>query len=431
MDQDLAARNNRIQNPLSSQFAVSGCPTKSQAARIAIARAREEMGGVNQSEQDTARVATWRSTILALDTEAGSVVSIADPDVPGGAMNFRVQSMRINRDWSVDLVGKTVTASMYDATVGPKPADVSPSPVPAEPVRDSDVPPEPFFGANLPNSAPAGYLELVGLSFPSAENTRYISSGTFSVYYVEGNADAHLAAAISDTDASISVDAWGAIVTGDLIEIDGEVLLVGAVTDASADVTRAQKAAPSGSAGAAAAHAAGAEIRKVEIITRNESFPAGFFDGIGTEDVNPLLISWTLDIPLPNTRVLAADGVVMNPYGPSPVGTVNWTQTTDNGILVGNAAESASRKTIRVTSDCTLTAESQCVEADAALGSFTIRAPDAGAIRGVEITVTRVDATVHVVTIAAADGQTIGATGASSLDLVNQGDSISFEGSNA
>ena len=340
VDQDLAARNNRIQNPLSSQFAVSGCPTKSQAARLAIARAREEMGGVNQAEQDTARVATWRSTILALDTEAGSVVSIADPDVPGGTMNFRVQSMRINRDWSVDLIGKTVTASMYDVTVGPKPADVQPAPVPTESVRDSDVPPQPFFGANPPNYAPAGYLELVGLSFPDVVNTKYIYSGTFSVFYVEGNADAHLAAAMSSGDTTMTVDAWGSIATGDMLEVDGEIILIGTKTGTLASVTRAQKWDGVSSAGAPAAHSSGAELRKVETITRNENFPSGFFDGIGTPDVNPLLINWTLDIPLPGTRALAADAVVMNPYGPSPTGTANWTHTTDNGIVIGSAGGS-------------------------------------------------------------------------------------------
>jgi len=105
VDQDLAARNSRVQNPRASVFAVSGSPTKSQAARLGTVRASEEGGGVNQAEQDTARI-TWRSTMLALDTEVGSVVSFSDPDVPGGTMNFRVQSMRINADWSVDLVGK-------------------------------------------------------------------------------------------------------------------------------------------------------------------------------------------------------------------------------------------------------------------------------------------------------------------------------------
>jgi len=341
VDQDLAARNNRVQNPLASQFAVSGCPTKSQAARIAIVRSREEMGGVNQAEQDAARVATWRSTVLALDTEAGSVVSIADPDIPGGTMNFRVQSMRINRDWSVDLVGKTVTASMYDATVGPKPADVQPGPVPTESVRDSDVPHDLFFGASSSSYAPPGYLELIGLAFGDPTNTDTISSAAFAVYFVDDSltADGHLTAGITAGATSISVDGWGSISTGDMVIVDSEILLIGTKTGLSAAVTRAQKT--SGVSGGASAHSSGAALQKVLTVLRNEAFPPGFFYGIGTGDVNPQLIYWKADIALSNMRVLAADGYVVNAYGPSDTYTANWTGGLDNGILTGSPAASS------------------------------------------------------------------------------------------
>jgi hypothetical protein len=334
VDQELAARNGRVQNPLSSQFAVSGCPAKSQAARIVIARAREEMGGVNQAEQDAARNAVWRSTILALDTEAGSVASITDPDIPGGTMNFRVQSMRINRDWSVDLVGKTVTPSMYDHTVGPKPADVQPGPVPTEPTRDSDVPPPPIFGASP--SGPSGFLRLSTLAFESPENTRYISSGAFVIYYVDDAAptDVHLAADLAIDGTTLTVDGWGTIGTGDFVEIDGEILLIGTKTDNSAEVARAQKSDEL--SGLAEAHASGAPVRKVNIVTQTEVFPPRFFEGLGTPEVNPALVNWALDIPLPNTRVLVAEGCVANPYGQSATTVVNWTASTYRGLLIGS-----------------------------------------------------------------------------------------------
>ena len=139
-DQDHAARNNRSQNPLASTFALSGCSTKSQAGRLAIAREREELGGITQAEQDAARTMSLKTTILALETEAGMAVSVADADIPGGTGNFRIQRFQLNRDWSIDIQGQSVTPSMYDWTTGPKPADVSPAPIPAETPRPSGLP---------------------------------------------------------------------------------------------------------------------------------------------------------------------------------------------------------------------------------------------------------------------------------------------------
>jgi hypothetical protein len=196
-DQDHAARNKRSQNPLAATFPLSGCSTKSQAARLAIVREREELGGITQAEQDGARVVSLKTTILALETEAGMVVSVEDPDMPGahgtcdvsgtavawangdpfdatmvgravliGGLrvlvasvdmahqtlvtdtatftgsgqsfhiatgHIRIQRWALNRDWSIDIQGQSVTASMYDTTVGPKPADVVASPIPGEP----------------------------------------------------------------------------------------------------------------------------------------------------------------------------------------------------------------------------------------------------------------------------------------------------------
>jgi hypothetical protein len=54
---------------------------------------------------------------MALDVEAGDVVGVADPELNAGqGAAFRVRSWRLNRDWSVDLAGATVTPSMYDVT---------------------------------------------------------------------------------------------------------------------------------------------------------------------------------------------------------------------------------------------------------------------------------------------------------------------------
>ncbi|MGD0777103.1 MAG: hypothetical protein ABSC05_30150, partial [Candidatus Solibacter sp.] len=196
-DKSHAAYYGRTSAPLTARQHLVGCGTLSQALRLAAVRTREEIGGINPAEWRNARNVSWKTTVLALNTEVGQVVSITHPDVPGmkgtctvasgacgsltgdpldafivnkdvlingtqctvtaittssGAVtgftitpapadasgatfqfitgDFRIQSWRLNKDWSVDITARTVTASMYDLTVGPKPLDVAPAPLP-------------------------------------------------------------------------------------------------------------------------------------------------------------------------------------------------------------------------------------------------------------------------------------------------------------
>ncbi len=129
-DKDHAAYYGRAGAPLTARQHLVGCGTLSQALRLAVVRTREELGGINSTEWRNARVASFQTTILALNTEVGQVVSITHGDAPGGAGNFRIQSWRLKKDWSIEITAKTVTSSMYDLTVGPKPMDVAPAPLP-------------------------------------------------------------------------------------------------------------------------------------------------------------------------------------------------------------------------------------------------------------------------------------------------------------
>ena len=129
-DKDHAAYYGRAGAPLTARQHSVGCGTLSQALRLAAVRTREELGGVTATEWRNARNATFQTTILALNTEVGQVVSITHGDVPGGVANFRIQSWRLKKDWSIEIAAKTVTPSMYDLTTGPKPADVVPAPLP-------------------------------------------------------------------------------------------------------------------------------------------------------------------------------------------------------------------------------------------------------------------------------------------------------------
>ena len=86
-------------------------------------------------------------TITAVATDGSTITT--NPAPPSGTglafhvitMCFRVQKWSLKKDWSVQLEGQTVTASMYDLDVGPKPVDVAPAPpspifyaIPAGPV---------------------------------------------------------------------------------------------------------------------------------------------------------------------------------------------------------------------------------------------------------------------------------------------------------
>lgn len=117
---------------LKSQINLCGVNNRSHAGRIITTRLREELGGVTAAEKKAARLGSWGTTILALKTKPGMVVSMTHADMPSGSGKFRVTGWKLGSDYSIQLQGRTVTDSMYDMTVGPKPADVQADPVPAE-----------------------------------------------------------------------------------------------------------------------------------------------------------------------------------------------------------------------------------------------------------------------------------------------------------
>jgi hypothetical protein len=125
---------------LKSSVNLSGTSSKSQAARIISTRLREELGGTSAAEWKAARQIGFKTTVLALNTEPGMVCSMTHADMPNGAGEFRVVSWKLNKDFSIDVQGRTTTDSMYDLVAGPKPADVEPTPVPEEILYDTGVP---------------------------------------------------------------------------------------------------------------------------------------------------------------------------------------------------------------------------------------------------------------------------------------------------
>jgi hypothetical protein len=113
-----------------------GCSGRDEAAVWVATRLKEELGGATTDEWLKARDIGLKTTILALETGPGMVCSIQHPDAPinepdNSTHEFRVRGWRLNKDFSVDITGKSCTDAIYDMLQGPNPADVGPSPMPA------------------------------------------------------------------------------------------------------------------------------------------------------------------------------------------------------------------------------------------------------------------------------------------------------------
>lgn len=109
-----------------------GATRKSQVARSATTFAREELGGITEAEQRNHMEFTLRTTILAANVEAGMVVSYVGPQTDGETIKGRVLQMVLRSDFSLDLVCRTVTDSMYQYITGPKATQAITAPPPAE-----------------------------------------------------------------------------------------------------------------------------------------------------------------------------------------------------------------------------------------------------------------------------------------------------------
>jgi len=176
---------------LKSSVNLAGTFSKSQAGRIIAIRLREELGGITAAEWKAARSVQFRTTVLALNTEPGTVCSLSHQDMthsdmPGGAGEFRVTGWRLNNDYSIDIQGRTTTDSMYDLVTGPKPADVTPDDVPEEVLIDTGVP---GVVTGTPKLSDYGTIALDDIVIqPDASGNANIVSAhevTMGLYYVD------------------------------------------------------------------------------------------------------------------------------------------------------------------------------------------------------------------------------------------------------
>lgn len=208
---------------LKASLNLAGCPTKSQALRVVQVRLGEELGGIDTDEWREARNIAFKTTVLALNVEPGMVCSMTHDDMPGGSGEFRVISWRLNKDFSIDIQGRTTTDGMYDPLVGPKPADV---PAPELPVEGTGAPGNWSFALA---TAQDGQFSLS--NFQCKVNGATVHQGAFDVYYVDESAAALTVLTNALDQSSTTINYLGEPpVAGDAVLIDSELMRVLSVT---------------------------------------------------------------------------------------------------------------------------------------------------------------------------------------------------------
>ena len=188
-------------------------------------------------------------------------------------------------------------------------------------VADFDVPPEPAFAISNPGD---GTLQFSPLAFPVLENTQGITSGTFRLHYrdeLSGPSTILLAAAISDTDTSISLTSAGSAAVDDLIQIEGEVLKVTQVLGGGTQYVVEREQCES----TAASHAINTPIYALQERTVVVPFEKAFF---GTTTSG----AWSHRFDLPNVRVACAELWVTNSFGRSPSTINNYSMLPGGGL---------------------------------------------------------------------------------------------------
>ena len=401
-DKTHAAYYGRAGAPLTARQHLVGCGTLSQALRLAAVRTREEIGGVNAAEWLAARNASWKTTILALGTEVGQVVSLTHPDVPGGYGDFRIQSWRLNKDWSIDITAKTVTPSMYDLTVGPKPADVVPEPLPASLPLTGDIaaPPAPTFGVEV-SDLDSTVAEVAGLAFSTSVNTHSISGAKFGFFYVDPSASiAHLTSAMGSGDQSIQLDSVANAQFGNFIQIGNEILQCGTPNGNTVAVLR-------GCCGTTAAAAAnGASVATVTLTCATASFSGDFFN------TDPNAPQWSIEKALPNMDLLAVGAYVTNSFGQSPVTYVPLINGSGQGLLL--VAASSNATVVDVTNqDVDIPDGNVLVNLTATTRNCTLTLPQESGDQGNQVTVKLSAGSTYNGIVAPHSGDTIDSSGAS------------------
>jgi hypothetical protein len=187
---------------------------------------------------------------------------------------------------------------------------------------DSAVPPAPNF--NLAVLPELGGLQLSGVSFTDAENTRTISLGTLTLYsYNEGSTVALpvLSNAIGVTDTTVAITTSTPFSFPAYLALGTEIVrLTGKTADGSQyTVDRALHATT------AVAHTAQSAALMLKPIISTVPFAEDFFSNYANAN-------WSQSITIANARICSAEFYVTNSRGNSPVASQSYTSLTGGGL---------------------------------------------------------------------------------------------------
>jgi hypothetical protein len=186
---------------------------------------------------------------------------------------------------------------------------------------DTDVSAQPVFGLYPIGS---GSVEVLGISFSDLTNTRSISAGTLTLAYwdeLNGPSTILLSAAMGTSDTSLAVATAVSASSGQLLQIDAEVMIVQASVTNSTTVTVAR--ASHGTTAATHASLAGVYLLAEKIFIL--AFAQDFFG-------SPASGSYAYPITIPDVRIAAAELFMTNSRGNSSVAAESFTDTTDLGL---------------------------------------------------------------------------------------------------
>jgi len=180
---------------------------------------------------------------------------------------------------------------------------------------DFAVPPAPTFAL----TAGQGTVELSGIAFTSLQNTTSIVAGTYTFHYYDeiNGAPIGLTAAVSMADLSIQFAAPPA--PGVLVQIDQEIILIGATASGATAVTRAIHGTT------AADHLITAPVYPLSDDIVIVPFIKDFFG-------SPASGEWNYVVDLPDVRIASVELYMTNSLGAGAIAVSQFTGTNDSGL---------------------------------------------------------------------------------------------------
>jgi hypothetical protein len=298
------------------QMAVNGY--EGLTLRITRGTGAGQEQSILSNDATTITVSTW-----VVEPDAASFFTVAEAGWHFGAVteSSPVQFAIPNRAGeAVQITGRA--ANVNNVECSPELSTVTRWTIGGSGGADTQVPPQPFFG--LGPGVGGGTVVLSGVSFTDLTNTNSVSSGTLTLHYwneLLGTPTTLLASAMTAGDQTLTLNAAGPGQVGSVLEIDGEILSVSAVTNSGAQYSVARGVNGS----TAASHAAATPVYHLANQTTIVPFPSGFFG-------SPYSGSWSYPIFLPDVRVGSAELFVTNEMGNSPVAGINMTHNVDSGL---------------------------------------------------------------------------------------------------